>query len=461
MSPLDHARRPAPATDPPVPDPSQGKPGSFFLIYLRHELIRRRRQTAAIVLGLAVGIGLVITVTAASAGISRAQADVLHTLYGIGTDITVTKVPPRPPAGSAGNGPAEQKNDSLGLRQGLAALDHSGVSKLGRLPGVAAAGGGLTLTDTQTDAPPGGFAPPGTFAVDGVDVTNAGLGPYASAPLQSGRSFTGADAGAEVAVVNSTYAATQGLSVGSVVVVAGRNVPVVGVVSQARDTGAPDVYLPLLEAQRLSHLTGQVDTIYVRATSSTDLGAVQHAISALMPGATVTSSANLADAVSGSLASAAKLAGQLGRWLSAATLVAAFAVASLLTIAAVDRRIREFGTLKALGWRGRRIVGQVMGESLVTGTAGAVLGVLLGLGGSLLVRLAAPSLSATVPQSPGATGTTASQPQIITVHLTAPVTLTTVLLAALLAVAGGVVAGVLGGWRAVRLRPSEAIRRVG
>jgi putative ABC transport system permease protein len=256
----------------------------------------------------------------------------------------------------------------------------------------------------------------------------------------------------------SAYAAAQGLSVGSTVVVAGQKFQVAGLVHQAHEAGDPDVYIPLRTAQKLARLTGQVDAVYVRAAGSGDLGAVQDAITALLPDATVTSAANLADAVNGSLAGAAKLARQLGRWVSVATLIAAFAVASLLTISAVDRRIREFGTLKALGWSSRRVVAQVMGESLVTGAAGAVLGILLGLGGSLLVRLVAPELSAVLP---AATGAPADQPQVVTVHLTAPVTLPIVLLAALLAVAGGVVAGSLGGWRAARLRPVEALRRVG
>ena len=34
-----------------------------------------------------------ITVTAAAAGVKNAQASVLHSLYGVGTDITVTKAP--------------------------------------------------------------------------------------------------------------------------------------------------------------------------------------------------------------------------------------------------------------------------------------------------------------------------------------------------------------------------------
>ena len=51
------------------------------------------RQGVFIALGLALGVGLVITVTAASAGVKNAQGTVLHALYGVGTDVTVTKTP--------------------------------------------------------------------------------------------------------------------------------------------------------------------------------------------------------------------------------------------------------------------------------------------------------------------------------------------------------------------------------
>src|SRR6202789_2985233 len=73
----------------------------MFFTYLWRELRRRARQATFIAIGLALGIGLVITVTAASAGVKNAQSSVLHSLYGVGTDITVTKTPT---AGSAGNG---------------------------------------------------------------------------------------------------------------------------------------------------------------------------------------------------------------------------------------------------------------------------------------------------------------------------------------------------------------------
>src|SRR5580693_10577130 len=73
--------------------PPHGGGRSFFLRYLGRELGRRARQATVIALGLALGIGLVITVSAAAAGVKNAQASVLHSLYGVGTDITVTKAP--------------------------------------------------------------------------------------------------------------------------------------------------------------------------------------------------------------------------------------------------------------------------------------------------------------------------------------------------------------------------------
>src|ERR1700749_2736286 len=73
----------------------------MFLTYLRRELRRRMRPAIIVAVGLALGIGLVIVVTSVSSGVKNAQASVLHSLYGEGTDITVTKTPT---AGTGGAG---------------------------------------------------------------------------------------------------------------------------------------------------------------------------------------------------------------------------------------------------------------------------------------------------------------------------------------------------------------------
>jgi ABC-type antimicrobial peptide transport system permease subunit len=224
-------------------------------------------------------------------------------------------------------------------------------------------------------------------------------------------------------------------------------------------------------------MTSQINTVYVSTGSAADIGAVQKEIQHLLPQATVTSSSDLASEITGSAASAAKLAGALGKWLAVLVLIAAFAVASLLTMAAVARRVPEFGTLKALGWRSGRIVSQVLGESVGTGILGGALGVGLGFAGVAIIDKIAPKLSATVPSAGGgglqtqvagpggASGPVtgagpAASHAAIAVPMSASVTVTAIVLAVLLAVAGGLLAGSFGGWRAARLRPAAALTRV-
>lgn len=456
----------------------------FFVTYLRRELRRRMRQTMVIAAGLAVGVGLVVTVTAASAGVRAAQASVLHTLYGIGTDVTVTKPPSAGSSGPGHFGPGAKAQDQEFLSYPLlGVLNSSAVTSISRLHGVAAAAGGLTLTDTKLIMPSpaqmnsGASLPaPVSFRVDGVDLAHRGLGPLASGRVLSGRSFASSDARSNVAIVDSNYAKAHKLAAGSRITIASTRFTVIGITSQPQGGGSADVYIPLARAQALAGMAGKVNTIYVAAASATGTSAVARAISGLLPSATVTSSASLAGAVSGSLASAASLATDLGKWLSIAVLIAAFTVASLLTMAAVARRVREFGTLKALGWRSRRIIGQIMGESLITGVIGAAAGTALGLGGAALVRTLAPKLSAIVPHAAGytppggfatmgkgGTPTGESGPataSTVAVHLTAPVTVTAIVLAVALAIAGALIAGAFGGWRAARLRPADALSRV-
>jgi putative ABC transport system permease protein len=498
----------------------------MFFTYLRRELRRRMRQAIFISVGLALGIGLVITVTAASSGVKAAQGTVLQNLYGVGTAATVTKAPT---AGSffGGGGrnfnfkPGETvKIDSLTATRSLGTLDESTVTTISKLNGVAAASGTLTASDVDTTITipdfssggggagggfggggnggssgfrgPGGFNPGNSVSVDGVDLSSSAqaLGPLSNGTLSSGRTLKSSDASADVAVVDSSYAKSASLKVGSDVTLASTKFTVVGIVSEPASDSSADVYIPLARAQKLSSSAGKVNTIYVAADNSSDIAAVQKEIQKAVPGATVTTSANLASEVTGSLSSASTLANNLGKWLAIAVLAAAFLLASLLTMSAVSRRVREFGTLKALGWRSRRVIGQVMGESIAMGIIGGAVGIGLGFLGSKIVESASKSLTASVGPTtgsatpggartfgggfggaPGGGGSgfpgggaadrfRTAATHATTVHLTAPVTLNIIILAVVLAVAGGLIAGIFGGWRAARLRPAAALARV-
>jgi putative ABC transport system permease protein len=229
------------------------------------------------------------------------------------------------------------------------------------------------------------------------------------------------------------------------------------------------VFVPLKRAQTLGDAKNKVTTIYVKATDSQQISTVKKTIRSSIPGTTVTTSADLASTVSGSLSTASDLATSVGKWLSIAVLAAAFLVAALLTSAAVSRRVREFGTLKALGWPSRRVTRQVVGESIVNGLLGGALGIGLGLAAAYTVTAISPKLTAQLGNTgggggaggPGGGGPGQQATQnTMEIALSAPVSMTTIALAVGLAVTGGLIAGAMGGWRASRMRPADALRSV-
>ena len=105
---------------------------------------------------------------------------------------------------------------------------------------------------------------------------------------------------------------------------------------------------------------------------------MQKQIETQFPRAQVASAKQVADSISGSLVDAANLSKRLGTALAVLAAVAAFLLAILLTLSSVGKRVRELGTLKALGWTQWLVVRQVMGESLAQGILGGLLGVVLG-----------------------------------------------------------------------------------
>ncbi|MEN0086704.1 MAG: ABC transporter permease, partial [Leifsonia sp.] len=372
----------------------------MFGTYLRRELLNRRKQTIIIAIGMALAIALVIIVNAVSAGVKQAQESVLQSVYGVGTDITVTQ--PATAQGAtalqgAGGGPrfdfganagtdtgtARQVNTSrLEATRGSTTMDAATLSTVQKVQNVSAAAAVLSLTNTSfsgtlpnfqqlrqerqngqaaspTAPPTGGSDGAGgssftvdSFSVMGLDPAGKSVGPLASVTLTGGRSFTAADKGKDVVVLDASYAKTASKAVGDTVTIGGTSFSVIGIVSAtgSDSTTAANAYIPLDVAQTLSGETGKISSVYVKAASSGDIDQIKTDLTKAVSGATVSTQADLASTVSGSLGSAGELIGNLGTWLSIIVLAAAFLIAILFTISGVTRRTREFGTLKAIGW---------------------------------------------------------------------------------------------------------------
>ena len=302
-----------------------------------------------------------------------------------------------------------------------------------------------------------------SWTAAGVDRTSTSAGLITKANVSKGGWFTSD----KDVLVSTSYAGKQSLKVGSTFSVNGKSYTVRGLVDPTLTGNSADVYFTLPTLQSLASKTTRVNEVLVKVKDAKDVDAVAAAIKKALPGAQVVTGKDVADTVTGSLHDAQQLASRLGGALAIIVLLAAFAIAVLLTLSSVAKRVREIGTLRALGWSKRRVVGQLLTETLGIGVLGGLLGIGLGYLASFAVEQLSPELSAT---STGVAAGASSVSDLFhqsttavtqSVQLTAPISLSTIALGMACALAGGILAGAVGGWRAARLSPAVALRDLG
>jgi len=557
----------------------------FYLRYLRSELVGRRTRTILTLVGLALGVALVITISGLARGLDRAQKTALNPLSTIGTDLTVTLSPQQDTGGfgRGGGGQVVQANQSavtdlskLGkpgtqfvhdffLPGTQLTFPQKQTAKIASLPGVAAVSNGLVLSAVHQEGvvpkivakiktggqqldirrqikPPtaaeaaaiqacfqklgvGGGAQPGgqpggqpgfggggrtgggfdspaarkclparmrefrarittpeqtlkqvvsppqtnikssSYTIGGIDPAQQSIGLVTPSQLSRGRFFS--KAGGREALVSSAYAKRKSLKLGSKLDLNGTTFKIVGLVRPPLGGQTADVYIPLAQLQKLASQSGLANVVLVRATSSSDVATVQKEIEqALGSGAQVASAKQVTASINGSLVDAANLSHDLGLVLAIIAAVAAFLVAALLTLSSIGKRVREIGTLKAMGWSQRLVVRQVLGECLATGVAGGLVGVALGVLVAAAIGAFGPSLSAS--STTGAAGANdvlglgqaLARTASTSVSLTAPLSLSLIFFGFALALVGGLIAGGAGALRAARLRPADALRQM-
>jgi ABC-type antimicrobial peptide transport system permease subunit len=476
----------------------------FYLRFMSAELLRRPGRTALTAFGLALGVGLVVIVSALSAGLDDAQDKALAPLTGVGTDMRVTRPLKLSREGSGGDAfmslspeerrrlfkenpqggfhfdpgelgkPGEPFTDNQLLTSELS-FPAPAVKRISRLAGAEDAVGALSLQAVRIE---GEVPEPGTvvnphaggyditsLSVTGVDITSPSLAPVTPGQIRRGDYFSRSLRQArEETIIDIGYARQNGIAVGDETTVAGKRFEVVGLAAAPLGGTASNAYLELGRLQRLSDRQGRVNVMLVRADSTASVNPLSREIRDELAGADVVTASELADRVGGSLVDAKNLASKLGTALAIVALGAAFLIATLLALSSVQKRIRELGTLKALGWRTSLVVRQVSGESVAQGLLGGLAGAGIGIGGAALIDALELELDASVAQSQagglGLFGQGRVAPGSTEVVLGAPVDAVLLVLAVALAVLGGLLAGAAGGLRAARLRPADALRSI-
>lgn len=475
----------------------------FYIRFLGAELRRRPGRTALTALGLAVGVGLVVVVSALSAGLDEAQSEALEPLTGVGTDVRVSRPLSQPKETGAGPpdfGSLPEKEQRLLRKENPEGLFHfepselgepgerftelqtlsselsfpeSTVARISRLDGAQDAAAALSLQTLRIE---GEVAAPGTVVnphtsyditslnVTGVNVEKPSLAPVTPGQVTKGEYFARTPEKArDEAIIDIGYARQNGIAVGDRTNVAGKRFDVVGLSAAPVGGTASNVYLELDRLQRLSDREGRANVMLVRADSTASVDPLSREIGDQLPGAVVTTASDLANRVGGSLVDAKNLSSKLGTALAIVALGAAFLIATLLALSSVQKRTRELGTLKALGWRKRLVVRQVTAESVLQGLLGGIAGAALGIAAAAVIGALELELDASVAQAQsGGIGAAFGQGRVAAasteVVLGAPVDIGLLVVAVALAVLGGLLAGAAGGLRAARLRPAEALR---
>lgn len=306
------------------------------------------------------------------------------------------------------------------------------------------------------------------YSAAGVDTAHPDEGLVTRNQLTDGRWFT--SGATDEVLLNVSYANQNNLKVGSELPINGTTFHVVGLVTPTLKGQEAGVYFPLSALQKLADKNGRVNVLLVKAKDAGSVAGVAAALKKDFPGAQVVTTKELADQVTGSLKDAKNLADRLGGALAVIVLGAAFLIAILLTLASVAKRVREIGTLRAIGWSKRMVVRQMLTETFGIGLLGAALGILFGFLVIAAIGAVSPSLTSSQPVVPSAAASALSRlvgrsAQVTggstTIHLDAVVNAGTLLLGVAFALVGGLLAGAVGGWRAARLRPARALADIG
>jgi ABC-type antimicrobial peptide transport system permease subunit len=369
-------------------------------------LLRRKTRTLLTIFGIAVGVAAVVALGALADGFVEGYTAIAG---GSGADLLVVQ------------------DEALDIV--FSAVDQQVRDQLGALPGVDQVTG-MIYTFAATEETPYfilyGYDPQG-FAIDHFKIVE---GQSLSDPS------VGRDAprGGKPLLLGHAAAEDFDKQVGDTFYLYESAYRVVGIYETGQPFEDGAAVIRLEDAQTVSGKPQQVNAFLLQLRPGTDVGALRQRIERRFEELTATTSADFAQeqemlqyvyVFSWSVSLIAILIGGVG--------------VTNTVLMSVFERTREFGVLRAVGWRPFRILFMVLGESLLISLIGGVVGALLGVAG---VRA--------VGSIPGVSG-----------FLPAQIPPSTLAQGFAVALGLGVVGGAFPAWKASQLVPAEAMRSEG
>lgn len=374
---------------------------------IKNPFRNRTRATLAII-GITIGIATIVALGMVTGGL---QSSTQSTLKAGSAEITVTKI-------GSGN---------FGSSGGV--LDESLVTDLKNTNGVKDTAGILRVnSNVSTSSGGSGFGSMGGFLVNGIDSSKLALVGIDSV---NGTIFT--NGSSNEIIIGKTVAQNLNKTVGSTIDIYGTEFEVTGIFESGNfiyDTGA---FTSLSILQNLTNNTGKVSYIQVKVNDNANASQVSKTIQDERPNdLSATTAVDQANRINQSLGMI-----DTASWAISLLAIVIGGVGVINTmIMSVFERTREIGVLKAVGWKDRRILGMILGESIILTLVAAVVGIILGIVAvEIIFKLFITSQS-----------------------FEAVLTMDTLLKAFGVALLVGIVGGLYPAYRASRLAPTEALR---
>ena len=407
--------------------------------YIVHELRHRSHRTLINILGIAVGVGLFVSINAVSAGYQKAVSLPFENL---GADLVVQRAEKDR---QLGQGTLSMRGIKLPFSNQVIAGEE--FDALSRVDGVAAASGSLLLWEFVS----GGFR-----TIMGLDAAQPGLGPVhltqwisqGHAPQQAGE-----------ALVEKHFAKFRGIHLGDSLDIGGKPFAVVGMleIREGAQVAAANIYLRLSDAQSLlPEAKAPINVVYLRLRDPAMQGDIQQKVLAAFPGLSASSSDSFLELMGG----VSVITGMFSVVASLVALVGAILLILKSMLASLGERLPEIGVLKAVGWTGKDVQGQLLGEAMVQCLLGGLIGIGLGyLGAYCIGTLSIPMNTAwelnPVPAS-AKIGALANQ------AIQLPIQLSWILVMTALAcsIVTGLIATFLLGKVATKMRPADILSKL-
>lgn len=366
---------------------------------------RNKTRTSLAIIGIAIGIATIVALGLITDGLKESTES---TLKAGGAEITVIQP------------------GTDGFMSG--SIDEAYVTDIRNVSGIKDTTGILRTNVRLEEGSSSSFGP-GGFIVNGINSNKLNLVGIDSI---NGTSFSDGDA--NQIIIGKTAAQNLNKTVGDTITIFNRDFKITGIYESGNFITDAGAYVSLNKLQNLTSSENEVTTIAVKINDNANATEVGNAIENEYPDELSTTTA----------------ADQMGRINQGLSFIdtATWAISLLAIIIggvgvintmimSVYERTREIGVLKAVGWKSRRILGMILGESIVLTLIAALVGIIIGIVGVEVLLSITPSTQGILEP--------AYSPELF-------------LRALGIALLVGIIGGIYPAYRASRLAPTEALR---